>query len=275
MRDEVCRIGSRTFGYGLVEGRGEPVVLIHGWGLAHSSYRAAAEAIALQGFRVIVPDLPGFGSSSDLPFVGLSFTTYAKAMRRFLEECHDVAGEPVHLIGHSFGGAVAAQIAHDAPELVRSVVLVSSVSGATWQRTAEAERLLTERPLWDWGVHLLHEFPVGKFPVAAVSVLRDLSHNLVWHLPNLGFVANMIRRSDLRDELAKVRERDIPVAVVWASGDRVVTRACFDDQCKALGIDGTVVDGNHGWPLASPGSFGRTVGEIIRAMEPTEASCPS
>ncbi|MHB8246391.1 MAG: alpha/beta fold hydrolase [Acidimicrobiales bacterium] len=273
MHDDLCRIDHRDYGYGLVEGKGETIVLIHGWGLAHNSYRAAAEALSLQGFRVIVPDLPGFGCSSKLPFMGLSFTSYATAMRSFIEECHDIAGEPVHLVGHSFGGAVAAQLAHDSPDIVRSVVLVSSVTGATWRRDpeTETERLLAERPIWDWGFHLISQFPVNKFPAPALGVLRDLSHNVLWHLPNMGLVANMIRHSDLRDELAKVRDQHIPVAVVWAAGDSVVTRACFDDQCKALGIDGTVVNGNHGWPLARPDSFGRTVGEIIRSMDSTKA----
>ncbi len=209
---------------------------------------------------------------SDLPLLGMSFATYSRAIRRFLEECHDVAGEAVHLVGHSFGGGVVAQLAHEAPELVRSVVLVSGVSGGTWHRDEAAERPLADRPLWDWGVHLLQEFPVGQFPVAAISVLRDLSHNLVWHLPNLGFVANMIRRSDLRLELAKVRDKDVPAAVVWATGDRVITRASFDDQCEALGIDGTVVEGNHGWPFSSPASFARTVAELVRSMD-RSASC--
>lgn len=287
MRDETCRIGRRSYGYGLVEGPGETVVLIHGWGLAHHSYSAAAEALALQGYRVVVPDLPGFGGSSDLAFMDFSFATYARKMQRFLEHCHDIGGEPVHLIGHSFGGAVAAQIAHDAPELVRSVVLVSSVSGATWQRDDSTERLLIERPIWDWGVHLVSEFPVDRFPVAALGVLRDLSHNVLWHLPTMGLSANMIRNSDLRNELSKVRERKVPVSVVWAKGDRVITRACFDDQCSALGVDGTEVEGNHAWPLARPDAFGRKIGEIIRTMSrtrsapvpatgsETETSCPS
>ncbi len=266
MRDETCRIDRRSYGYGLVDGSDDIVILLHGWGLAHASYRAAGEALGRRGYRVVVPDLPGFGESSDLPLFGVSLRTYSDAMRRFLEQCGDVAGEPVHLVGHSFGGAVAAQLAHDAPELVKSVTLVSSVSGPTWRREAETERLLSERPIWDWGIHLIQELPLSRFPVAALDVLRDLSHNVVWHLPNLGAAVNLIRRSDLRDELTKVREQNIPVAVVWAAGDRVITKACFDDQCRALGIDGTVVDGNHGWPLARPGSFGRTIGEIIRSM---------
>lgn len=266
MSDESCRINGRSYGYGLVEGAGETVVLIHGWGLGHHSYRAAAEALALQGYRVVVPDLPGFGLSTDLPLHLTSFTTFADAMRVFIENAHDIGGEPVHVVGHSFGGAVAAQIAHDAPELVRSVVLVSSVSGATWRREEEVEKLLTERPIWDWGVHLLQEFPVGRVPVASLRVLRDLSHNLVFHLPAMGLVANMIRHSDLRGELTKVREAGVPASVVWAADDQVITKASFDDQCTALGCEGTVVEGNHGWPLADPKSFGHTIGTILRAV---------
>lgn len=276
MQDECCKIGRRSYGYGLIESNGPTVVLIHGWALAHSAYRSAAETIAAQGYRVVVPDLPGFGSSSDLPLVGLSLGSYARAMQRFLEHCPDVGGEPVHLVGHSFGGAVAAQLASDAPELVRSVVLVSSVSGATWRRDEdEMEHLLTERPLWDWGYHLISEFPLSRFPQAGIDVLRDLSHNLIWHLPNMGLVAHMIRRTDLRGELAKVSEQRIPVAVLWAAGDRVVTRACFDDQCKALGVDGRVVEGNHGWPLADPTSFGQTVADTLRSLDRPEATCPN
>jgi pimeloyl-ACP methyl ester carboxylesterase len=267
MRDETCRIDRRNFGYGIVDSPGRPVLLLHGWGLAHGSYARAAETLAARGYRVVLPDLPGFGSSSDLPVIGLSFRRYAGSMRSFLESCDDIAGEPVHVVGHSFGGAVAAQLACDAAHLVRSVTLVSALSGATWRRDGSVERLVAERPLWDWGVHLVRELPTSRFPQVTLEVLRDLSHNAVWHLPSLGVVALLARRSDLRCELAEVRSRQLPVAVVWPSRDRVVTRASIDDQCRALGIDGTVVEGNHAWPLTHPGSFGRTIGDIISSME--------
>lgn len=267
---EYCRVGNRSYCYGLVEGNGPTVVLLHGWALAHGAYGAACQAIATQGYRVIAPDLPGFGQSSDPAIFGLGFSSYAALVSEFLENCEDIGG-PVHLVGHSFGGAVAAQVAHDSPELVSSVVLVSSVSGVTWLRSAGAERLLSERPLWDWAVHLVSEFPTGHFPRAALGVLRDLSHNVVWHPASLGILAGMIRNGDLRTELTKVRERGLPVAVLWPGGDRVVTRACFDDQCSALGIEGRVVSGNHGWPLSEPGSFGETIGEILAEMETATA----
>jgi hypothetical protein len=149
---------------------------------------------------------------------------------------------------------------------VASLVLVDAATGATWSRDDEAERLLTERPLWDWALHLVHEFPMSEFPHAATSVLRDLGHNLVWHLPSLGLVAHLTRHSDIRAELKRVAELGIAVSVVWAAGDRVVTRACFDDQCIAVGLNGTVVEGNHGWPMADPIAFGRIIAEHLQVQ---------
>src|SRR5579871_5039150 len=73
-RHKACRANGRLFTYGEVSpgagetGSAEPtVVLVHGWGLGHHSYRRAAESLAARGFRVIVPDLPGSGWTGDLP----------------------------------------------------------------------------------------------------------------------------------------------------------------------------------------------------------------
>lgn len=48
-------------------GEGMPVVMMHGWALAHHTYRSVITAIAEQGCRVIAPALPGFGGTADLP----------------------------------------------------------------------------------------------------------------------------------------------------------------------------------------------------------------
>ncbi len=276
----MCRANGRPISYGIVEGAptGETartIVLIHGWALAHSSYGRAAQQLAAHGFDVLVPDLPGFGGSPDLPLRRVSLDSFARVISHFLTEL-GYAGKPVHLVGHSFGGAVAAQVAHDYPAMVASVVLVDSVSGATWTREDEAaERLLTDRPLWDWGVRLVQEFPFGGFPGAAGTLLRDLGRNVAWHLPSLGAVAGLIRRSDLRGQLEKIASADVPVAVVWAEGDRVITRASFEDQCRALGCQGTVVEGNHGWPIADPSSFGRLVADLLEGPRAAPVSQPA
>lgn len=266
MRRRIVRLNGKVVSYGVVEApeAAPTVVLIHGWGLAQASYARAAEELNRAGYRVVVPDLPGFGRSTDLPFAKVSFEGYAAVLGAFLASL-GARETPVHVVGHSFGGGVAAQLAHDYAELVASVVLVSAVSGATWMRDSESslERLLTERPLWDWAVHLVHEFPLGEFPRTARSVLADLRHNLTFHLPSLSLVASLIRRTDLRSMLGRVAEAGVPAAVVWAAEDHVIGRAVFEDQCSALRCTGTVVEGNHGWPLADPRGFGRVIGELI------------
>jgi pimeloyl-ACP methyl ester carboxylesterase len=268
MAHDSCRIDRATWGYGIVEGAGTSVVLVHGWGLSHNSYEQAATEIAAHGHKVVAPDLPGFGESSDLSFLDLSLEGYARALARFLEECPDLDGRPCWLVGHSFGGAVSSKLAHDRPELVAGVVLVSAVGGSTWMSGEAGERLLSDRPLWDWGYHLVSELPTSRFPRAALGVLADLSRNVVAHPLTLGLSAALIRRSNLTTELAALGATGVPVAAVWAEGDRVITKACFEDQCRALGIEGTVVAGSHGWPLSDPGSFGRTIGEILKTVEP-------
>lgn len=271
---KACRSGGRLFSYGEVcpadrceaGTETEPlVVLVHGWGLAHSSYRRAAEALGARGCHVVVPDLPGFGWTTDLPLTRVTFERFAEALEGYLRTVLDRTGEglkPVHLVGHSFGGAVAVQLAHDAPDIVASVSLVSAASGVTWSRDEKTERLLSERPLWDWAFHLLTEFPLKEFPVAATPVFRDLGHNLLWHFPSLGLVAHITRQCDLRSELAAVVASGIPVHVIRGSRDEVVTQACFDDQCQAAGCAGTVVEGNHGWPLTDPEDFARVISEL-------------
>jgi pimeloyl-ACP methyl ester carboxylesterase len=250
------------------------VLLIHGWGLSHHSYAGAGEALAAQGFRVISPDLPGFGASTDLPINHVSFHDYASALHKFLiavegEHAPEHARpEPVHVIGHSFGGAVAVQLAHDDPDLVRSLMLVNAASGSVWHRVGDEVRLVADRPAWDWGLHLLSEFPLGNFPGTPVTVLRDLAHNLWRHPVSISLVAHLIRRSDLHTELGIIAAKGVPVSVVWANGDRVVTRSEYEDQCVAACCVGTEVRGNHGWLLNDPQAFGAVVGDVLRATKP-------
>jgi pimeloyl-ACP methyl ester carboxylesterase len=274
-RHRACRANGRLFSYGeVVNDLGESseppptVVLVHGWGLAHSSYKRSAEALASEGFRVLTPDLPGFGWTDDLKMGHINFGRLAGALRDFIVTVVPVdeggLRPKVHVVGHSMGGAVSAQLAHDDPDLVASLVLVAAASGVTWSREEGAERLLTERPLWDWAVHLLNEFPVKEFPVAAAPIFRDLGHNLIWHLPTLGLAAHITRRSDLRNELAAIARHGIPVSVIRATGDRVVTEACFDDQCRAIDCQGILVQGNHAWPLTDPTEFAQVVAGVLR-----------
>ena len=59
-------VDERPAMYG-VAGEGLPVVILHGWGLAHHAYKGAIQRLVAQGCRVYAPAQPGFGGTAELP----------------------------------------------------------------------------------------------------------------------------------------------------------------------------------------------------------------
>ncbi|MBI2697864.1 2-hydroxy-6-ketonona-2,4-dienedioic acid hydrolase [Mycobacterium gordonae] len=104
-------------------GSGRPVVLLHGGGPGASglsNYSRNIDALA-QRFRVIVPDMPGYGRSTKTLDQSDPFGHLAAAIRGLLDEL----GLPTaHLIGNSYGGAAALRLALDNPERVDKLVLM-------------------------------------------------------------------------------------------------------------------------------------------------------
>jgi pimeloyl-ACP methyl ester carboxylesterase len=247
-------------------GDGLPVLFLHGWGLGQHAYKRSLKRLVRLGCRVFAPALPGFGGTSELPRSDFSLAGYARWVDLFLEAVG--VDEPVFVIGHSFGGGVSIQFAHDVPVRVRSLVLVNSIGGSTWQSAGTVVRSMAQRPLWDWGLH----FPRDILPFPHVTrvlpvVLEDAVPNLLRNPWNLWKVANLARTADLTDELEELKRRQVPVVVLWGEGDRIIPKASFDALCAAIGSDGEVVTGNHSWLLADPDAFGEVMTNVVEVAK--------
>jgi pimeloyl-ACP methyl ester carboxylesterase/nitrite reductase/ring-hydroxylating ferredoxin subunit len=122
--DTVAVDGIRTNYHDL--GSGEPVVLIHGSGpgvSAWANWRLTLPALA-EGFRVIAPDVLGFGYTERPPATRYDLDTWTDHLVGFL----DALGlDRVSLVGNSFGGALALSLTTRHPERVRRLVLMGSV----------------------------------------------------------------------------------------------------------------------------------------------------
>jgi pimeloyl-ACP methyl ester carboxylesterase len=98
--------------------------------LLHCSASSGAQWYSLRAcleprFAVNTPDLYGYGVAS--PWAGavpLSLAAEAAAIAALIER----AGAPVHLVGHSYGGAVALRLALDHPMRLRSLTLIEPVA---------------------------------------------------------------------------------------------------------------------------------------------------
>ncbi len=262
------KVDGRPVSYGLVDVDGPTIFFLHGWGISHHPYAAAVEALGRAGYRVIAPDLPGFGGSASVPAGLVSVDSFGRLLAGFLEA--EGTSEPVAAVGHSFGGGVAVCLAAVAPERCRAVVMVDAVSSPTWSKTGETVRLLATRPLWDWAYHLALEVPVSSNPVPLLRLLGELAHNFVWHPATLGLAAHAARSTNLELQLKSVCRSGVPVAVLWADGDRVIPRDAFDDQCVCAGVEGVVVPGNHSWPMTEPARFADVVDKALAALDSPE-----
>ena len=104
-----------------VHGDGEPVLLIHGLGSSSRDWELQVPSFSVN-YQVIVYDVRGHGQSSKPsgPYCMTLFAQDAIALIKALEIA------PVRVIGISMGGMIGLQLAVDAPELVRSLVVVNS-----------------------------------------------------------------------------------------------------------------------------------------------------
>jgi pimeloyl-ACP methyl ester carboxylesterase len=106
------------------QGTGEPVVLLHSSGASGGQWRALAERLSAR-YRVIAPDLYGYGATAHWPGRGVfSLAHEAQIVHAMLGR----AGEPAHLVGHSYGGAVALHVARLRSDLLRSLTVIEPVA---------------------------------------------------------------------------------------------------------------------------------------------------
>lgn len=107
-------------------GEGEPLVLLHGSGLGVSAWAnfSANLPVFAKRFRVVMPDLPGFGGTPLPEMKEMYFVTAAKLIARLMDE---LGIESAGVIGNSMGGAVGAELADLYPDRVRRLV---SMGGA-------------------------------------------------------------------------------------------------------------------------------------------------
>ncbi|SOX55203.1 2-hydroxy-6-ketonona-2,4-dienedioic acid hydrolase [Mycobacterium ahvazicum] len=104
-------------------GTGPAVVLLHGGGpgaSGMSNYARNVDALAAQ-FRVLVPDMPGYGRSSKGVDRRDPFGYLAVHIRGMLDE---LGIKRAHLVGNSYGGACALRLALDTPDRVDKLVLM-------------------------------------------------------------------------------------------------------------------------------------------------------
>lgn len=208
------------------------VLLIHGMVSDSTTWSRAAEQLAERGYRVLAPDLLGHGDS-DKPQDGYQLADFADSLTALLAE---LDARDVTVVGHSFGGAVAMQLAHDQPELVRRLVLVSA--GGLGRRVHPVLRAATLP-----GAHSLVRFVVNHRTAAlyrrprlhrslrlspdVVATLGRAGRGLASPPARTAFFSTLKMAIDpfgQRGSLLELEhvQLDLPTLIIWSERDPVV-----------------------------------------------------
>lgn len=238
----------------LVErGRGEPVVVLHGWGGRIESM-APVIACLEPAFRVLALDLPGFGESP-APAQIWGTPEYSGFVAAVLAER---GVRRARLVGHSYGAKIALHLAATRPELVQQLVLV----GSSGLRTPPSLRARAKRMLSRLGRAAARLGPPGRAVRNALYArIASQDYRAAGAMrPILVKVVN----EDFKQLLPRV---GAPTLLVWGSADDAVPLSHARTMARLIPDAGLVTfeGAGHFAYLDEPARFCRVVRHFFGA----------
>ena len=253
-------------------GRGRPVVFAHGFPLDHGMWQAQLEALAPR-YRVIAPDLRGFGQSTlpDGPADGGT-----SGMRQMADDLaalldHLAVAQRVVLCGLSMGGYVAFQFQRAYPQRLAGLILCDTRAAANAPAASEA-RLQAAQQVFRDGPHFLIDAMLPKLLTAATRQGRpDIVHELertIEACQPRGIAAaarGMRQRPDVTAWLAEIA---CPTLVIVGQEDVISPPAEMHGIAAAI-AGATIVEipaAGHMSPVEQPAAVNRAILKFLDGL---------
>lgn len=208
---------------------GEVVLLIHGFGADKDTWLGYGRLFD-RSYRVVCPDLPGFGDATDWQVSDYAPREQAQRVLAFMERLNL---SRAHLAGSSMGGYIAVWMALLAPERFDSLTLMNAagVTGETpskMQPMVEAggSPLVAQTP--DELNEILSMLSTKPMPLPGFVkrhlLSRYTSHGDLWRK-----VFDQLVHAQQTDRLVdRLAEIDVKTLVVWGMNDEILDVSCAD-----------------------------------------------
>jgi pimeloyl-ACP methyl ester carboxylesterase len=229
------------------EGKGPLVLLLHGFPQTSYAWRKQIPALAKR-FRVVAPDLRGYGRSEKPPHVVNYRTTLL--VEDVVALVHELGAERAHVVGHDWGGGIAWSVAQQHPDVVDRLAVLNCPHPARFER---ALRSFSRQLLRSWYILFL-QLPVlperlllrdGAAPLA--QLLRDsartgtfteeslLEYRRAFSFPGAATAAINYYRALFRDALtgrtpASTTLIRAPTLLIWAENDAALGNELTHDM---------------------------------------------
>jgi pimeloyl-ACP methyl ester carboxylesterase len=257
------------------QGRGTPVILIHGIAASLHDWDDIIPLLTESGYAAYAPDLLGHGDSPKLDsrayqmdWIFEHFFGWVKSLR---------LTEPAILVGHSLGGHIALEYARRASAWTRGLVLVNPFYSPsqlprllrkTYGRTNLGGMLVEKAPNWLFrflvdmssaamghSVGALHSLPEHIRAQTALDFQRTAPG--VYHIPGA-----------IRDMTASLHEVNTPSLVVWGDRDRTLSPTSFPKLVDTLPkARGEVFRAGHVPHQSHAEAFNQAVLKFLKELE--------
>ena len=192
------------------------LLLLHGLGASAERWECVIPLFAKK-FKVIVPDLIGFGYS-DKPMVDYTTDYFAEFISRFVDK---VGINEADIIGSSLGGQIAAEFATNYDANVRKLILVSP-SGIMKHSTPALDAYIAA------ALYPNNDSALNAFQV--MSGRNDIDEKIIsgfierMQLPNakMAFMSTLLGLSNSKVITEKLQTITIPTLILWGENDPVI-----------------------------------------------------
>jgi pimeloyl-ACP methyl ester carboxylesterase len=279
-----CVPGSATIavGTGVIHydraGAGPPLILLHGLFAQKEQWRTVLCILSTAGFDVIVPDLPGFGQSTEYPITVYDLERQVELLEDFVDAL-DI--EKFSLGGNSMGGAIAALYTDRHPDNVQHLAFIGPPLGLVpWGphvRQVILQGINPFIPLDDTQFELEMALLFVRPPEVPDEVRDPIIHDYstryrhyqrVWNIINLfDMVLHHIPREPRFDK--------IPALILWGESDAIYPVAGAELLHKRLSNSRLVIlpETGHLPMMEKPEDTGEHLIRFLRA--PTGHETPS
>jgi 2-hydroxymuconate-semialdehyde hydrolase len=244
-------------------GAGPPALLLHGFPATRRLWARVAPLLVDAGFRVLVPDLVGYGASDAAAGVRVDMLSQA----RWLLEALDVLGIARALIvAHDVGSAAAQLMVASAPRRVRALAILDGVYAGEWAMAAVASI-----QAWD-PAEAARLFPVLVRRLAQGGALRE---TLAAYEGDQGGRRLIRAARDLdprqTEHIAEaLRSSGVPALVLWGEKDVFLPiDGVARPLAELLGAALMILPGGHFTPLDCPSEVANAL-RVFFAQLPAE-----
>lgn len=216
-------------------GQGETVFLIHGFQSNKDIWARFAGQLTNQ-YHVVAIDLPAHGDSNIRMDKRYTIPEQARIVAATMDRLQ--LTQPVHVVGHSMGGAIAAQLAATAPTHVKTLMLMNAAGVEAPQPSGLMRELekgknpLIVRNKDDYEAMLA--FTMSDAPYIPFPMVNELTREAVAREPIATHIFADLRSPEnpkAQDILPRVTA---PVLVLWGDEDKVVDVSSTEVFCKWL-----------------------------------------